>query len=118
MNSDELTRLLRNDVKKTINAAIRKELLAAKNPKSRRFIDPRKQVIARILAEHPGISAKEVCREMDKLQERNPSISAYHTLRTWPSRLLCEAYSLDRNRVKAFIGIIKSLLWRYSPEAA
>src|ERR1035437_3953578 len=118
MNSDELTRLLRNDVRKAIHTAVRKELRATKNPKSRRFIDPRKKVIARLLAEYPGISAKEVCREMDKLQERNPSISAYHTLRTWPSRLWCEVYSLDRNRVKAFIGKIKSNLWQYFPEVA
>jgi hypothetical protein len=56
MNGDELTRLLQNQVKKTIETAISKGLRAARPTNSRRIINPRKEVIARLIASHPGMT--------------------------------------------------------------
>jgi hypothetical protein len=116
MNGDELTRLLQNEVKKTIETAFRKGLHAARPANSRRIINPRKEVIARLIASHPGMTTMDVCRAMDKLQETSPGVSKYRPPHTWPSRLWCDSYNLVRDRVKPFIAKIRHDLARYSLE--
>lgn len=108
MDGDELIRTW-----KTIKAVIRQELRAARSATSQRVRDPRKEVIARLIADCPKITAKEICHEMDKRQARHPEFPKYRPLHTWPSRLWSDAYKLAPNRVKTYISKIRRDLTRY-----
>jgi hypothetical protein len=72
--------------------------------KFRRRTDPRKQAIARLLQENPEIKNLQICREMDKLQEKS---AHYAPPRSWPCRLWWESYRQVGNRVHSYIGSVR-----------
>jgi hypothetical protein len=66
--------------------------------------DPRKEAIARLLQENPEIKNLQICREMDKLQEKS---AHYAPPRSWPCRLWWESYRQVGNRVHSYIGSVR-----------
>ena len=66
--------------------------------------DPRKQVIKRLIEENPGITNLQICREMDKLQDKS---AHYAPPRSWPCRLWWESYRQVGNRVHSYIGSVR-----------
>ena len=75
--------------------------------KFRRRPDPRKEAIARLLQENPEIKNLQICREMDKLQEKS---AHYAPLRSWNCQFWWEAYRRVPNRLHSHIGSIRRSL--------
>ena len=94
-------------LRKGISSDIVMELRHPSRKKFRRRTDPRKQAIARLLQENPEIKNLQICREMDKLQEKS---AHYAPPRSWPCRLWWESYLQAGNRVHSYIGSIRRSL--------
>jgi hypothetical protein len=80
------------------------ELRHASRGQSRRRIDPRKQAIVSLLEDNPALTNLEICRLMDKLQDKSAD---YAPLRSWKCRLWQDAYRCVPNRVHVYIGAIR-----------
>jgi hypothetical protein len=75
-------------------------------PKKRRFLDPRKLAVAEVIAARPRAAIADICREMDRLHERNPSQPKYYPLPSWNSRFWYEVR--NSGKVKTFISKIRN----------
>jgi hypothetical protein len=75
--------------------------------KIRRRADPRKERIARLIQDNPEITNLQICREMDKLQEKS---AAYAPPGSWNCRFWSDAYHQVNNRVHSYIGSIRQSL--------
>lgn len=95
------------ELRKGIVNDIAMELRHSSRKQFRRRTDPRKQAIARLIQENPEITNLQICREMDKLQEKSP---AYAPPRSWPCRLWWESYLRASNRVHSYISSIRRSL--------
>ena len=95
------------ELREQIVADIATELRQSNRKTSRRRSDPRKEAITRLLQNNPKISNLEICREMDKLQEKSTACAPVHN---WKCRLWTEAYHKVTLRVHVYInGIRKNL---------
>jgi hypothetical protein len=95
------------ELRKAIVNDIAMELRQSSRKKIRRRTDPRKEAIARLLQEHPEITNLQICREMDKLQDKSTD---YTPPRSWPCRLWWESYLQVGNRVHSYISSIRRSL--------
>ena len=86
-----------------IVADITAELRRANRPKSRRP-DPRKQAIASLIQQDPKISALQICRAMDRLQDKSAGLAP---LPSWKCRLWQDAYHHVPIRVQVYISAIR-----------
>ena len=103
----ELLRPELQELREQIVADIATELRQSNRKTSRRRPDPRKEAITRLLQNNPKISNLEICREMDKLQEKS---TACAPVPNWKCRLWTEAYHKVTLRVHVYInGIRKNL---------
>jgi hypothetical protein len=91
-------------LRKEIVNDITMELRHSSRKNFRRRPDPRKEAIARLLQENPEIKNLQICREMDKLQEKS---AHYAPPRSWPCRLWWESYLQVGNRVHSYIGSVR-----------
>ena len=95
------------ELRKAIVNEITMELQHSSRKNFRRRPDPRKEAIARLLQENPEIKNLQICREMDKLQEKS---AHYAPLRSWNCQFWWEAYRRVPNRLHSYIGSIRRSL--------
>jgi hypothetical protein len=94
-------------LRKEIVADIAIELRQSSRKKIRRRPDRRKERIVRLIQENPKITNLEICREMDKLQEKS---AAYAPPGSWNCRSWSDAYHQVNNRVHSYIGSVRQSL--------
>lgn len=91
-------------LRKGIVSDIVTELRHSTRKTPRHRTDPHKEAIARLIQEDPEIRNLQICRQMDKLQEKS---SDYSPPRSWPSRFWVESYRQVGNRVHSYLGSIR-----------
>lgn len=99
----DLVRPELQNLRREIVGDITAELRRANRPKMRRP-DARKQAIARLIQQNPEINNLQICRVLDKLQEKSTDLAP---LRSWDCRLWQDAYHNANSRVHAYIGAIR-----------
>ena len=90
---------LRREIVGDITAVLRR----ANRPKSRRP-DPRKQAIASLFQQDPEMSALQICRAMDRRQDKPAGLAP---LPSWNCRLWQDAYRDVPQRVQVYISAIR-----------
>lgn len=95
------------ELRKAIVNEITMELRHSSREKFRRRPDPRKEAITRLLQENPEIKNLQICRRMDKLQEKS---AHYAPPRSWNCRFWSDAYLRVANRVHSYISCIRHSL--------
>jgi hypothetical protein len=91
------------NLRREIVEDIKAELRRANLPKIRRP-DPRKQAIASLIQQDPDISTLQICRAMDKRQEKSPELAP---LPSWNWRLWQDAYHQVPDLVHVYISAIR-----------
>jgi hypothetical protein len=77
-------------------------------PRSRKMIDPRKQAVAEVIykrPQHPKLTLQEILREMDKMQESQPTVPYYRPVPSWGVRLWKDM--IGNNKASVYISKIR-----------
>ena len=90
--------------------AVRDELHSAVRKQQSRARDPRKQEVAKVLVANPKMKVIDVCREIDRLQERHPEQPKFRPVLSWGERLWVDAYKRHKSRVQVYIAKIRRTL--------
>jgi hypothetical protein len=103
----ELMRSELQNLRRGIVDDIAKELRHAGRKRIRHRTDQRKQAIARLLQQNSKITNVEICRAMDKLQEKSAD---YAPLPSWNCHFWMDAYHHCPNRVHSYINSVRTTL--------
>lgn len=74
-------------------------------PKKRRLVDPRKVAVAEVILARPRATVADVCKEMDRLHERHPSLPKYYPVPEWNTRSWSEVRK--SGKVKTYVSKIR-----------
>lgn len=103
MDSNENFRSELQALRKSVED-LRVDLQRANRPRARRRLDHRKQAIKRLIDENPEITNLQICRAMDKHQEKSADSAP---LPSWNCPLWQDAYHRVTNRVHSYISSIR-----------